>query len=107
MEIYTKNDIISGLNTTREKMLSFLSTVQSYYINNYYHNSLHAADVTNTVTWIINNTNAKSLAGVSNIDVFSMIIGATVHDVGHPGFNNGFLMNMQTSLSLIYNDQSI
>lgn len=104
MEIYIKNDIINGLGTTKECMLRFQSTVQSYYINNYYHNSLHAADVTNTIVWILN---CGLREYTSDIEAYAMIIGATVHDVGHPGFNNPFLINMKTTLSLIYNDQSL
>jgi len=30
-----------------------------------------------------------------------------VHDVGHPGFNNAFMMEVGTSQALIYNDQSV
>lgn len=105
MEIYEKNNIIEGLSTSKSVMMNFLSTVQSYYINNYYHNYLHAADVTNTIVWLINQCGVLPL--INDTELYAMIIGATVHDVGHPGFNNQFLTKMKTTLSLIYNDQSV
>lgn len=88
MEIYEKNGIIEGLGTSRQTMMQFLQTVQSYYINNYYHNNLHAADVTNTITWLLNECGVSSM--ISKTELYAMIIGATVHDIGHPGFNNPF-----------------
>ena len=37
----------------------------------------------------------------------TLLISATVHDVGHPGFNNAFMVAVETSQALIYNDQSV
>lgn len=37
----------------------------------------------------------------------TLLISATVHDVGHPGFNNAFMVAVGTSQALIYNDQSV
>lgn len=35
-------------------MINFLHSVQSYYYNNYYHNSIHAIDVTNSCAFFLN-----------------------------------------------------
>ena len=35
-------------------MISFLNNVQSYYFENYYHNKLHATDVTNSIAFFLN-----------------------------------------------------
>lgn len=34
-------------------MLSFLASVQSYYFSNFYHNSIHAIDVTNSCAFFL------------------------------------------------------
>lgn len=107
LEIYRKNNFIQTLNTTQDCMVHFLSTVQSYYKKNYYHNALHAADVTNTMIYLINECGARQMEGVTDLDIIACTIGATVHDVGHPGFNNQLMIDMNTSLALIYNDQSV
>lgn len=105
MEIYNKNDIITGLKTDKETMTNFQTTIQASYLNNYYHNSQHATDVTNTCNWIINHCSMKGFA--DPIETYAMIIGATVHDVGHPGFNNALLKDTRSKLSVIYNDESV
>lgn len=41
------------------------------------------------------------------IDSFAIVLAAAVHDVGHPGNNNGFEVSAHTKLALIYNDRSV
>jgi HD superfamily phosphohydrolase len=41
------------------------------------------------------------------LEAVTLLISATVHDVGHPGFNNAFMVAVGTSQALIYNDQSV
>eukprot|EP00536_Pseudo-nitzschia_multiseries_P003694 jgi/Psemu1/302109/fgenesh1_kg.58_\ len=41
------------------------------------------------------------------LETFSMLIAAVIHDVGHPGLGNPFLINSKSDLALIYNDVSV
>jgi hypothetical protein len=41
------------------------------------------------------------------LDILTFLISATVHDVGHPGFNNAFMVSINSKQALIYNDQSV
>ena len=45
-------DTLNGLPDT--VMHTFLQSVQQYYFNNYYHNSIHAIDVTNSCAFFLN-----------------------------------------------------
>ena len=90
-------------NQTIRKFLSIVD--HSYNKNNFYHNSLHAADVTASTLFLIQ----KGLSRCGNLvdlDVFALIFAAICHDIAHPGFNNSFLVATGHELALRYNDQS-
>merc|ERR1719284_1165242 len=42
----------------------------------------------------------------SELEQFSLLVAASAHDLGHPGVNNGFLLEVGHELALQYNDQS-
>ena len=39
-------------------------------------------------------------------DRFALLMAAVCHDVGHPGYNNPFLVESNNKLALKYNDKS-
>ncbi|CAG9322756.1 unnamed protein product [Blepharisma stoltei] len=89
------------------KLLSFLTDVErSYNATNYYHNALHSADVTASTVFLIREGVGRC-GNLLSIDVFSLIVAALCHDIGHPGFNNAFLVAKDDKLALKYNDQSV
>ncbi|CAG9327728.1 unnamed protein product [Blepharisma stoltei] len=90
-----------------ENLLRFLTNVErSYNATNYYHNSLHSADVTASTVFLIREGVGRC-GNLLSIDVFSLIVAALCHDIGHPGFNNAFLVAKDDKLALKYNDQSV
>lgn len=69
------------------------------------HNAIHATDVLHCIQYF---TLQSKLADVfTDIDLLAMYTGAAIHDVGHPGLNNHFLISTQHSLSTLYNDKSV
>lgn len=44
---------------------------------------------------------------ISTLDKFSILIAASIHDIGHPGHGNPFEIQTESELALIYNDQSV
>lgn len=94
------------LNT--DKLDNFLRKTASGYIESVqYHNSVHAADVAQTISTMFLNSNLEVITLLSQNDILSMIIAALGHDIGHPGTNNGFQINTYSDIAITYNDQSV
>ena len=71
-----------------------------------YHNSLHGADVTQSLLIFFINSNIEEICETTVLDLLGIIISAMGHDLGHPGYNNNFNVNASTDLALTYNDVS-
>ena len=82
----------------------FLNEISIKYIKNTYHNYNHGCDVCHTVYRL---TTLSHLNEIFNeLEVFSLLIGALAHDVGHPGLNNLYLVKAKHPLALSHNDKS-
>ena len=47
------------------------------------------------------------MAELDDSDLSSLIIGTTIHDFEHFGYNNAFLIESQHQWAVDYNDQSV
>ena len=98
--------IDSKIISTR-KLDSFLITVSnSYKETTLYHNSLHGADVTQSLCVFFLNSNAEEICETTVLDLLGMMVSALGHDLGHPGLNNNYLINASHELAINYNDAS-
>ena len=89
------------------KIESFLYSVSdNYKETTLYHNSLHGADVTQSLCTYFINANVEEICETTVLDLLGIIISAMGHDLGHPGYNNNFHVNACTDLALTYNDSS-
>jgi len=91
-----------------QKACTFLQLVESKYANQAqapYHNNYHAADVTQTVISILQEHGAASF--FDPMDKVVVVLGASIHDMGHDGRNNAFHIAVQDDLALTYNDRSV
>ena len=62
---------------------NFLKDVNDGYIPNPYHNSIHGADVANSIGYFL--TQPEFRDTFNDLEMSCMVISALVHDVGHPG----------------------
>lgn len=97
---------LEELNISAITMVNFLRAIQKDYVNeNPYHNSMHAADVAQSVHSLLQMGGERFSNG--EIQIFSILLAAVIHDVGHPGKNNNFQIQSKSDFALQYNDQSI
>ena len=90
-----------------EKLEPYLISVENQYlISTLYHNSLHGADITQTICLFFNYSNAEEISHTKALDLLSIIIAALGHDIGHPGLTNNFHINSLSDLAITYNDSS-
>ena len=89
------------------KLEPFLISITNQYLTStLYHNSLHGADITQTMCLFFNNSNAEEVCHTQAIDLLSIIIAGLGHDLGHPGLTNTFQINASSEMAITYNDSS-
>lgn len=49
----------------------------------------------------------RVLQSLSKLEAFSIIFASAVHDLGHPGVNNAFLIKTRNEQAIIHNDRSV
>eukprot|EP00002_Diphylleia_rotans_P005239 TRINITY_DN1434_c0_g1_i4.p1 TRINITY_DN1434_c0_g1~~TRINITY_DN1434_c0_g1_i4.p1 ORF type:complete len:1076 (+),score=202.61 TRINITY_DN1434_c0_g1_i4:227-3454(+) len=103
--IFQKYDFITEYNIDEEVLKRFLSTIEDGYVNNPYHNSLHATDVLQSFHSLICNGGLIQL--LEPIEVFACLLASIIHDYKHPGVNNNYLVGVEDPLSIAFNDISV
>jgi 3',5'-cyclic-nucleotide phosphodiesterase len=98
-------DFIRRFSIPMPVLCSFFRTVEAHYLPNPYHNSTHAADVLQTLNAMLHLGGKEYIS--SQLDIFSLLVAAVVHDVGHPGLNNNFQIKTNSELAVQYNDVSV
>eukprot|EP00948_MAST-09A_sp_MAST-9A-sp1_P003325 g3325.t1 len=102
---------INGLQTqfsmNKEKLGNYLKEVEKGYSpKNTYHNAVHAGDVAQTCHWFLTKGVGKKVDPDTTEITLAAIVAGLIHDLGHPGLNNPFLVDTQDPLALRYNDNS-
>nr|CAD2184844.1 unnamed protein product [Meloidogyne enterolobii] len=86
-------------------LVNYLLHLEHHYRSNPYHNQIHGADVAQSISVLIS---SPALEGVfSDLEVLAAIFASAIHDVDHPGFTNQYLINTQSELAIMYNDESV
>jgi len=78
-----------------------------YVRNNFYHNDLHAADVTHTCFLYFKLGEFENVNKFSKSNICSLFLSCMCHDYQHPGVNNNFLKETNNKIAIRYNDSSI
>ena len=104
--IFVSLNLFSIIDYTKFEPFIF-SVANGYKRDNPYHTDLHAADVTQSMLLYVIYGNLIKLLDLNQIDLTSIFIAAGIHDLGHPGYTNNFLINTKNDLAIKYNDQSV
>ena len=78
-----------------------------YVRNNFYHNDLHAADVTHTCFLYFKLGEFENVHKFSKSNICSLFLSCMCHDYQHPGVNNNYLKETNNKIAIRYNDASI
>ncbi|CAH0726159.1 unnamed protein product, partial [Brenthis ino] len=86
---------------------NFLSRIEEGYckFHNPYHNNLHAADVAQTVHYMLCQTGLMNW--LSDLEIFATLVAAVVHDFEHTGTTNNFHVMSGSETALLYNDRAV
>uniref|UniRef100_A0A671KFD8 Phosphodiesterase n=1 Tax=Sinocyclocheilus anshuiensis TaxID=1608454 RepID=A0A671KFD8_9TELE len=104
--IFQERDLMKTFRIPVETFVTYMMTLEDHYHGDVaYHNSLHAADVAQS-THILLSTPALDEV-FTDLEVLAAIFAAAIHDVDHPGVSNQFLINTNSELALMYNDESV
>lgn len=103
--IFNLLGLIDEFKVDRAKFHNFMGEVSGRYLSsNTYHNFKHGCDVCHTSYRLLVLPQLHVI--FSNLEVFSVLVGALAHDIGHPGINNAYLVKAKHELALQHNDKS-
>lgn len=80
---------------------------EGYVRKNYYHNDLHAADITQTCLLYFKLGEFETVHKFNKPQICSIFLSCICHDYRHPGVNNNYLKETSNKIAIRYNDISI
>jgi len=85
-------DLLKTFLIPPKTFITFMMTLEDHYVkDNPFHNSMHAADVTQSTHVLLNTPALESV--FTPLEIMAALFAATIHDVDHPGLTNQFLIN--------------
>lgn len=109
--LFDLSELFTHFRLPRDKFLSYFRALENGYRSCAYHNSVHAADVLQSVWYLINlqpsSQNKPLSKRLQHYEVLSLLLAAAIHDFDHPGFTNNFLVTTGHQLAILYNDRSV
>ncbi|KAK7881350.1 hypothetical protein WMY93_029759 [Mugilogobius chulae] len=106
-ELLSRYDLINRFKIPVSSLLSFLDLLQQGYSKhkNPYHNLMHAADVTQTIHYLLLQTGMAHW--LTELEIFATIFAAAIHDFEHTGTTNNFHVQTRSETALLYNDRAV
>uniref|UniRef100_A0A8C8CSF8 Phosphodiesterase n=1 Tax=Oncorhynchus tshawytscha TaxID=74940 RepID=A0A8C8CSF8_ONCTS len=106
-ELLTRYDLINRFKIPISALVSFVEALEVGYSKhkNPYHNLMHAADVTQTVHYLLLKTGMVNW--LTELEIFAMIFAAAVHDYEHTGTTNNFHIQTRSGTAILYNDRAV
>ncbi|KAJ2308116.1 hypothetical protein IWW54_004170, partial [Coemansia sp. RSA 2705] len=102
LAIFKGLNVLTVLELSPSDMLEFCLDMESLYNDVPYHSFNHAVDVVVKLLYMLHDLQAASY--LATYDIAALLISALCHDCGHPGLNNLFQKNANTSLAQKYPD---
>ncbi|CAN8175360.1 unnamed protein product [Coccothraustes coccothraustes] len=104
--IFQERDLLRTFSIPARALLGYARALELHYHPDVaYHNSLHAADVLQSTHVLLATPALEDV--FTDLEVLAALFAAAIHDVDHPGVSNQFLINTNSELALLYNDESV
>nr|XP_023671542.1 calcium/calmodulin-dependent 3',5'-cyclic nucleotide phosphodiesterase 1C-like isoform X3 [Paramormyrops kingsleyae] len=106
-DLLTRYDLINRFKIPISALVSFVEALEVGYSKhkNPYHNLIHAADVTQTVHYLLLKTGM--VHWLTELEIFAMIFAAAIHDYEHTGTTNNFHIQTRSDAAILYNDRAV
>ncbi|XP_051879469.1 dual specificity calcium/calmodulin-dependent 3',5'-cyclic nucleotide phosphodiesterase 1A isoform X2 [Pristis pectinata] len=106
-ELFTRYDLINRFRIPVSSLMSFVEALEAGYskYKNPYHNLIHAADVAQTVHYLMLHTGI--MHWFTELDILAMLFAAAIHDYEHTGTTNNFHIQTRSGVAILYNDRSV
>lgn len=103
LSILKTEGLVDDLRLDSDRLSKYLGMIEKGYHDVPYHNSIHATEVLQRVHTIL-----KTVADdvFEKVDRLSLYLAAVIHDYGHAGVTNAFLIASAHPLARQYNDRS-
>lgn len=102
--ILVQTGVDKVLNLDMDAVHNWLRAIETSYLDNPYHNHVHAADVMCSMYYWFTSKLFKE--NMTSLDVICALMAAAAHDVGHDGVSNKFHNITHSRLAIQYNDKS-
>lgn len=103
--IFQRHNFPELFRIPNKTLWSFLRQLElGYHKELPYHNAIHAADVTQSMSCFMTTCGLKNKG--DGLLHFAAIVAALGHDVGHPGYTNRYLIFSRNPIAITYNDKS-
>ncbi|XP_077643787.1 3',5'-cyclic-AMP phosphodiesterase 4A [Lonchura striata] len=104
--VFQERDLVRAFGIPERALLGYARALERHYHPDVaYHNSLHAADVLQSTHVLLATPALEDV--FTDLEVLAALFAAAIHDVDHPGVSNQFLINTNSELALLYNDESV
>ncbi|XP_052752690.1 dual specificity calcium/calmodulin-dependent 3',5'-cyclic nucleotide phosphodiesterase 1C-like isoform X2 [Galleria mellonella] len=98
--------LISYFNLDAAKAWKLFSLIEEgYHSTNPYHNSIHAADVTQAMHCFLQQKQIRDY--LEPLEIMASLLAAIAHDMDHPGVNQPFLIATSNHLAALYRNTSV
>ncbi|XP_031731857.1 calcium/calmodulin-dependent 3',5'-cyclic nucleotide phosphodiesterase 1C-like [Anarrhichthys ocellatus] len=106
-ELFTRYDLINRFKVPISALISFVDSLEVGYSKhkNPYHNLMHAADVTQTMHYLLLKTGM--VHWLTELEIFAIIFAAAIHDYEHTGTTNNFHTQTRSDTAMLYNDRAV
>lgn len=106
LHLFDYYDLYNVFNLDMINVLKFSRLLEfGYHSTNPYHNSIHAADVTQAMHCFMQENKIKK--HMTHLETMCSILAAVCHDLDHPGVNQSFLVATNNPLAHLYNNNSV